>query len=55
MAVYAGIDLHSTNSYVAVVDGEGKKVYKKKLPNDGRIILSVLEPYRRDLRGVVID
>ena len=36
MAVYAGIDLHSTNSYVAVVDEEGKKVYKKKLPTTGR-------------------
>jgi transposase len=55
MAVYAGIDLHSTNSYVAVVDGEGKKVYKKKLSNDGALILEGLEPYRRDLKGVVIE
>ena len=36
MAVYAGMDLHSTNSYVAVVDEEGKKVYKKKLRTRGR-------------------
>jgi len=55
MAVYAGIDLHSTNSYVAVMDGEGKKVYKKKLPNDGAILLAGLEPYRGELKGVVIE
>ena len=40
MAVYAGIDLHSTNSYVAMVDEGGKKVYKKKVPNDGSVILA---------------
>jgi transposase len=55
MSVYAGIDLHSTNSYVAVVDGEGKKVFKKKLRNDGPIILAGLERYRSDLVGVVIE
>ena len=55
MAVYAGIDLHSTNSYVAVIDGEGKKAYNKKLPNDGAVLLAGLEPYRRDLQGVVIE
>ncbi|MFH1118123.1 MAG: hypothetical protein V1792_29730 [Pseudomonadota bacterium] len=32
MEVYAGIDLHSTNSYVAVIDAEGKKVHKKRDP-----------------------
>jgi transposase len=55
MAVYAGIDLHSTNSYVAVVDGEGKKVFNKKLPNDGPVLLARLSPYRRELKGVVIE
>ena len=55
MAVYAGIDLHSTNSYVAMVDEGGKKVYKKKVPNDGSVILSGLEPYRGELKGVVIE
>ena len=55
MAVYVGIDLHSTNSYLAVVDEEGKKVYKKKLPNEGETILAALEPYRGELKGVVIE
>lgn len=55
MAVYAGIDLHSTNSYLAVVDGEGKKVFKKMLPNDGSVILAKLETYRKELEGVVIE
>lgn len=55
MAVYAGIDLHSTNSYVAVIDGEGKKVYKKKLPNDGSEILAGLESHREEMKGVVIE
>ena len=29
MKIYVGIDLHSNNSFVAMVDGENKAVYKK--------------------------
>ena len=34
MKFYAGIDLHSNNNYIGIVDGEGIEVFKKKSQND---------------------
>ena len=34
MTLYAGIDLHSTNSVLAVVDQDGKRLHRKRYPND---------------------
>jgi hypothetical protein len=34
MKLYGGIDLHSNNNYLGIMDKKEKKVYKKKLPND---------------------
>jgi predicted NBD/HSP70 family sugar kinase len=34
MKLYSGIDLHSTNSYLAIIDQSGKRIFKEKLPND---------------------
>jgi len=55
MGLYAGIDLHSNNSYLAIQDEDGKRVFKKRLVNDFSVIEQVLSPYRSDLRGVVVE
>jgi len=34
MKLYGGIDLHSNNNYLGIINRKDKKVYKKKLPND---------------------
>ena len=34
MRLYAGIDLHSANNYIGIIDEQDRRVYKKKLPND---------------------
>ena len=34
MKLYCGIDLHSNNSYVVLLDESDKIVYKKRLAND---------------------
>ena len=34
MELYAGIDLHSNNSVVTVLDEQDRTVYAKRLPND---------------------
>ena len=34
MGLYAGCDLHAKSNYWGIVDGEGKRVFKKKLRND---------------------
>jgi len=53
--LYAGIDLHSTNNYLGVIDEQDRRVFKQKLPNTLRSILSSLEPFKADLTGVVVE
>ena len=46
MKLYGGIDLHSNNSVVALLDEEERLVYRKRLANDAPGILEALAPYR---------
>lgn len=55
MKLYAGIDLHSNNSYVVVSDENDRCLYHKRLGNDLSIILSALLPYRESIVGVVVE
>jgi transposase len=55
MESYAGIDLHSSNNYTAVIDGEDKRIYGKRLPNKMDRVLSALEPFKATLKGVVVE
>jgi len=55
MKLYGGIDLHSNNSVVAITDERDEVLYRKRLPNDLSTILSVLEPYRGALEGLVVE
>jgi transposase len=55
MKLYGGIDLHSTNSVVAVTDEQDKVVYRKRLPNDLGTILGALAPYQEYLEGLVVE
>lgn len=55
MKLYSGIDLHSTSSYVAIVDEHGKRVFKDKLPNDISTITDALTPYSETLAGVAVE
>ena len=55
MQLYTGIDLHSSNSYLAIIDETGKRVFKKKLPNDPEQIVSTLAPYKDSIIGIVVE
>jgi len=55
MKLYSGIDLHSNNSMVVVLNEQDKVILKKKLPNDVDIILATLEPFKEDLQGVAVE
>ncbi len=55
MELYVGIDLHSSNSYLAIIDENGKHVFNKKLPNDAEIIIEALSPYEGTITGIVIE
>jgi len=53
--LYGAFDLHSTNNYLAIIDGDDKRLYKKRLPNYPDVILAELEPYRERLDGIVVE
>ena len=52
---YCGIDLHSNNSVVVVIDGEDRVVAQRRLPNDLSRIIEFVAPWRGELVGVVIE
>ena len=55
MELYAGIDLHSNNSFLGISDAEDRRLYKRRLPNRSDVILAELEPYREELKGIVVE
>ena len=55
MKHYGGIDLHSTNSVVVVINEQDEVVYQKRLPNDLKCILEQLSPYQSSLQGIVVE
>ena len=55
MEVYAAIDLHASNSFLAVLDREGKRVFKSRLVNDSAILLNALKPYKENMQGIVVE
>lgn len=55
MKLYAAFDLHSSNSYLSVIDEEGKRKLEKKLVNDAEGIVSVLSPFKKKLAGIAVE
>ena len=53
--LYAGCELHSNNNLVGVIDGQGKRVFKKKLSNDMGWIREVLVPFKGELVGIGVE
>lgn len=53
--LYTGIDLHSNNNYIGIIDDSDRRVYKKRLPNKGEVILAELEPFKKEIAGVVVE
>jgi transposase len=55
MKLYGGIDLHSNNSVVLLLDEADKVVYQKKLANDLDLILKQLAVYISDIVAIAIE
>jgi transposase len=55
MKLYAGIDLHSNNNYLAVIDDQDKRLYQKRLPNKPDVILAELDPFHERISGIVVE
>ncbi len=55
MEKYIGIDLHSNNSVVVVMDEADRILYEKRLANNLSEILAALAPHREGAAGVVVE
>jgi transposase len=49
------IDLHSDQSTIGIINERGERIYKKRLPNDLRVIQKVLDPFRTEMKGIVVE
>ncbi|MCP4668696.1 MAG: IS110 family transposase [Deltaproteobacteria bacterium] len=55
MPNYTGIDLHSNNCFLAVMDQQGKRVLGKRTPNDPDLIFQLLAPFQKDMAAVTVE
>jgi len=52
---YSGIDLHSTNSVVVVMDEAGRVLAERRLANELGKVVGFLQPWRDDLAAVAVE
>jgi transposase len=52
---YSGIDLHSNNSVVSVIDEDDRVAAERRLPNDLAKIIGFLRPWSGEMTGVVVE
>jgi transposase len=55
MQLYAGLDLHSRNTYIGIMDKEFKRVFGKRVSNNLPLILKTLDPFQDQLEGIVVE
>jgi transposase len=55
MRLYCGIDLHSTNSYLAVLNERLESVLDRRVPNRLEAVLGALEPFRAEVQAVAVE
>ena len=55
MKLYSGIDLHSNNHVLTLINEQDEKVFEKRLPNNLANTLSVLKPYQKALTAIAVE
>jgi len=55
MGLYAAFDLHSSNTYLGIIDEDGKRIFKKKLRNEAETIKETLRPFKTDIEGIAVE
>jgi transposase len=55
MQLYAGLDLHSRNTFIGIMDKEFKRVFAKRVSNNLPLIIKTLEPFQDQLKGLVVE
>jgi transposase len=55
MRLYGGIDLHSNNNLICLLDERDRVVFERRLPNRLESVLLKLSPYRTALQAVAVE
>ena len=55
MQLYCGIDLHSNNSMISLIDEHDRLISEKRLNNNLTDIHQHLAPFRDDISGIVVE
>jgi transposase len=53
--LYCGIDLHSNNGYLGIVEKSGTRRYSKRHKNSLSEILTALSPYEKQIKKIAIE
>jgi len=51
----AGMDLHSNNVVIGIMDSDGKRVASRKVDCNLAAVTKVLAPYRKQLEQVAVE
>jgi len=52
---YVGLDLHSRNTYLGIIDEKGDRVYKSKMSNFLELVLNALNPFSESIEGIAVE
>ena len=55
MKLYGGIDLHSNNALIKLIDSEDTVKLTKKAPCELDVILNALAPFKNDITGIAVE
>lgn len=55
MKLYCGIDLHSNNHWLTIIDEQDGRLVERRLANDLSLTLRTLEPYRSELTAIAVE
>ena len=53
--LYTGIDLHSTNNLLGILDQDDRRIYQERLPNQEDVILAELQPFQQEIVSIAIE
>lgn len=55
MTLYGGIDLHSNNVMISLIDDQDQLISEKRLPNELGSICTYLAPFQSQLSALVVE
>lgn len=53
--LYVGIDLHSNNNHIGILNQKDTRIFHKRLPNQEDVVLAELEPFRDEIVSIAIE